>query len=111
MNDDKRKCPRIKIELMAQIILGKEDFIYSKANNISETGLSFSTHETIKPNTIMEVMVTLSFKNNKHKTINCEGIVKYCNEEEHAFNSGMKFTYISDAHKKILKTFINEAIS
>jgi len=105
MDDDRRKYPRIKIKQMV-LIHNQKEITNAKVKDISKSGLSFTTQVPIEPNINLKASITLQFTENKTEIINCEGLVIYCFEIENTFNSGLEFSAVSDAHKEILKEFI-----
>ena len=111
MIEERRRYPRIEIEQMVQIVMGKKQTIYAIANDISESGLSFTTQDPIEPNTDLEVLITLETSEDKKEVIKIQGIEIYCCEIEDTYKSGMDFKSISREHRDILKSFIDYTVS
>lgn len=106
MIDEQRKNPRIELEQMLYLNPGKDQNIYAKVKEISESGLSFISQDPVEPDNILEISIFLNpFDSDKHKII-LKGKVIYCCEIDGIYNCGLEFTLVNEKYKKILKKFI-----
>ena len=108
--DERRRCPRFRIDQVIKISYGEETFIQGSGINISECGVLLETNEPVEPCTNIFLMINLPI-GEEGEEFTCEGVVTRTERSGNKFNVAIEITNIEDSIREKLRKYINDFLS
>jgi c-di-GMP-binding flagellar brake protein YcgR len=112
---ERRASCRINIACKISMVLGEKQIVLNcHTENLSTDGIMVIIEENITPSTVVDLELSVW---DKEKPLKCKGQVIWFNEiapketKPHLFNTGIKFTEISDSDKEEIGKFIQYIIA
>ncbi len=87
---DKRREPRIPIQLKVDIESPNDHYLFEYSSNLSQSGIFIHTHEPLEPGTLVNIQFALP----ESELIRTRGEVIWVNDEEEGEEPGMGIKFI-----------------
>jgi c-di-GMP-binding flagellar brake protein YcgR len=108
MSKERRKYPRIVLQQLFEMSLGKETFVAAHSVNISEGGIYCETSKELEVHARVYLMLIIVDKTGESE-VQTEGIVLRTEKKKGKYYAAIEFIEMQDEDKEKIQNFLKQS--